>query len=161
MLTTLVISCCLVFIFLQLTNPYISLAKNAIKHTTTETYLISYRLANIHNIIKTISLAAYANAKYGLLLKVRYTARKLVVTDIVLGMMLAVLAYAFRHFKYALLPPLINRMLCKSCLSNAVRFLSCRVALLPFSDCPLCCWSALFYYFAYNFHILFFSPCKI
>lgn len=75
MLTTLVISCCLVFIFLQLTNPYISLAKNAIKHTTTETYLISYRLANIHNIIKTISLAAYANAKYGLLLKVRYTAR--------------------------------------------------------------------------------------
>lgn len=53
MLTTLVISCCLVFIFLQLTNPYISLAKNAIKHTTTETYLISYRLANIHNIIKT------------------------------------------------------------------------------------------------------------
>ena len=40
MLTTLVISCCLVFIFLQLTNPYISLAKNAIKHTTTETYLI-------------------------------------------------------------------------------------------------------------------------
>lgn len=70
MLTTLVISCCLVFIFLQLTNPYISLAKNAIKHTTTETYLISYRLANIHNIIKTISLAAYANAKYGLLLKV-------------------------------------------------------------------------------------------
>lgn len=88
MLTTLVISCCLVFIFLQLTNPYISLAKNAIKHTTTETYLISYRLANIHNIIKTISLAAYANAKYGLLLKVRYTARKLVVTDIVLGMML-------------------------------------------------------------------------
>lgn len=74
MLTTLVISCCLVFIFLQLTNPYISLAKNAIKHTTTETYLISYRLANIHNIIKTISLAAYANAKYGLLLKVRYTA---------------------------------------------------------------------------------------
>lgn len=95
MLTTLVISCCLVFIFLQLTNPYISLAKNAIKHTTTETYLISYRLANIHNIIKTISLAAYANAKYGLLLKVRYTARKLVVTDIVLGMMLAVL----KHFK--------------------------------------------------------------
>ena len=69
MLTTLVISCCLVFIFLQLTNPYISLAKNAIKHTTTETYLISYRLANIHNIIKTISLAAYANAKY------RYSAR--------------------------------------------------------------------------------------
>lgn len=41
MLTTLVISCCLVFIFLQLTNPYISLAKNAIKHTTTETYLIT------------------------------------------------------------------------------------------------------------------------
>ena len=55
----------------------------------------------------------------------------------------------------------MNSMLCKSCLSDAVRFLSCRVALLPFSDCPLCCWSALFYYFTYNFHILFFSPCKI
>ena len=58
-------------------------------------------------------------------------------------------------------PPLVNGGLAQSCLSNAVRFLSCRVALLPFSDCPLCCWSALFYYFAYNFHILFFSPCKI
>ena len=75
MLTTLVISCCLVFIFLQLTNPYISLAKNAIKHTTTETYLISYRLANIHNIIKTISLAAYANAKYGLVFYLQYELR--------------------------------------------------------------------------------------
>ena len=51
-------------------------------------------------------------------------------------------------------------MLCKSCLSDAVRFLSCRVALLPFSDCPLCCWSALFYYFTYNFHILFFRLAR-
>ena len=64
------------------------------KHTTTEIYLISYILANIHNTISTISLAAYANAKYGLLLKVRYTARKLVVTDMVLGIILAVLKYS-------------------------------------------------------------------
>lgn len=74
-------------------KPYISLTKNATKHTTTERYLISYRLANIHNIISTISLAAYANAKYGLLLKVRYTARKLVDTDIVLGMIFVVSKY--------------------------------------------------------------------
>ena len=119
MLTTLVISCCLVFIFLQLTNPYISLAKNAIKHTTTETYLISYRLANIHNIIKTISLAAYANAKYGLLLKVRYTARKLVVTDIVLGMMLAVLKRGcatmsiFSSFLLSVLASVVAYYICK------------------------------------------------
>ena len=50
-------------------------------------------LANIHNTISTISLAAYANAKYGLLLKVRYTARKLVVTEMVLGIMFAVLNF--------------------------------------------------------------------
>ena len=61
------------------------------KHTTTEIYLTSDILAHIHNIISTISLAAYAKAKYGLLLKVRYTARKLVVTDRVLGMMFTVL----------------------------------------------------------------------
>ena len=34
------------------------------KHTTTEIYLASYILAHIHNIISTISLAAYAKAKY-------------------------------------------------------------------------------------------------
>jgi len=55
---------------------------------------MSHRLANTHNTINTTSLAAYANAKYGLLLKVRYTARKLVVTDIVPGMILAVLKYS-------------------------------------------------------------------
>ena len=98
MLTTLVISCCLVFIFLQLTNPYISLAKNAIKHTTTETYLISYRLANIHNIIKTISLAAYANAKYGLLLKVRYTARGCATMSIFSSFLLSVLASVVAYY---------------------------------------------------------------
>jgi len=64
------------------------------KHTTTEIYLASYILAHIHNIISTISLAAYAKAKYGLLLKVRYTARKLVVTERVLGIILAVLKYS-------------------------------------------------------------------
>ena len=61
------------------------------KHTTTEIFLTSDILAHIHNIISTISLAAYAKAKYGLLLKVRYTAIKLVVTDNVLDMILAVL----------------------------------------------------------------------
>ncbi len=61
------------------------------KQTTTEIYLILHMLAIIHRTIKTISFAAYAKAKYGLLLNVRYTARKLVVTDIVLGTILAVL----------------------------------------------------------------------
>jgi len=70
-----------------------SLKKKATKHTTTEIYLISYTLANTHKIINTISLAAYAKAKYGFLLNVRYTARKLVVTDTVLGIILAVLKY--------------------------------------------------------------------
>lgn len=63
-----------------------------------------------------------------------------------------IIAYAFRHFKYALLPPLVNGGLAQSCLSNAVRFLSCWVALLPFSDCLLRCstpfWSTLFYFFS-------------
>ena len=63
------------------------------KHTTTEIYRISEKLAEIHRIIRTISFAAYATAKYGLLLNVRYTARKLVVTDRVLGTKLAVLKY--------------------------------------------------------------------
>jgi len=40
-----------------------------------------------------MSLAAYASAKYGFLLNVRYTAIKLVVTESVLGMILAVLKY--------------------------------------------------------------------
>ena len=61
------------------------------KHTTTEIYLISDTLANTHKTINTMSFAAYANAKYGLLLKVRYTARKLVVTEMVLGTIFAVL----------------------------------------------------------------------
>ena len=51
-------------------------------------------LARVHKIIKIISFAAYAMAKYGLLLNVRYTARKLVVTDRVLGIKLAVLKYS-------------------------------------------------------------------
>ena len=47
-------------------------------------------LASVHSTISTISFAAYASAKYGLLRKVRYTARKLVVTEIVLGIIFAV-----------------------------------------------------------------------
>ena len=70
---------------------FVRITKNAMKHTTTEIYLTSHKLASIHKTIKTISFAAYAKAKYGLLLNVRYTARKLVVTDNVLGTMLAVL----------------------------------------------------------------------
>lgn len=50
---------------------------------------------------------------------------------------------AFQHFKYALLPPLINRMLCKSCLSDAVRFCSQRVAFSPFFDNLRLVWSPL------------------
>ena len=53
------------------------------KHTTTEIYLISDMLAIVHKTIRTISFEAYAKAKYGLLLKVRYTAMKLVVTETV------------------------------------------------------------------------------
>ena len=63
--------------------------------------------------------------------------------------------------KYSLLPPLVNGGLAQSCFPYAVRFLSCRVALLPFSDRLLCSWSTIIYYFAYDFHILFFSPSKI
>lgn len=47
--------------------------------------------AKIHRIIRIISFAAYAKAKYVLLLNVRYTAKKLVVTDTVLGTIFAVL----------------------------------------------------------------------
>ena len=57
----------------------------------TEKYETSLKVAMIHKIIRTISFAAYASAKYGLLLKVRYAPRKLVVTDIVLGIRFAVL----------------------------------------------------------------------
>ena len=53
-------------------------------------YFTSLTLAITHKTIRTISLAAYARAKYGLLLKVKYTARKLVVTDSVLGTIFAV-----------------------------------------------------------------------
>ena len=45
-----------------LIKPYKSFARNATKHTTTETYLISYLLASIHKTISTTSFAAYANA---------------------------------------------------------------------------------------------------
>lgn len=68
-----------------------SFARNAAKHTTTQIYRLSYTLAIAHRIINTISFEAYARANTGHLLKVRYTAIKLVVTDIVLGIMLAVL----------------------------------------------------------------------
>ena len=50
-------------------------------------------LANIHNTIKTTSFAEYAKAKYGFLRKVKYTPRKLVVTEIVLGSKFVVLKY--------------------------------------------------------------------
>jgi len=49
--------------------------------------------ASAHRIIRIISFAAYAKAKNGLRRKVRYTATKLVVTDIVLGIIFAVLKY--------------------------------------------------------------------
>ena len=51
-------SCCLIFILFQLINPYISFTKNATKHTTTEIYLTSDRLANTHKKINTISFEA-------------------------------------------------------------------------------------------------------
>ena len=70
-----------------------SFTKNATKQTTTEIYRISYILAITHKTIKTRSFREYANANRGHLLKVRYTATKLVVTDIVLGMILEVLKY--------------------------------------------------------------------
>ena len=60
------------------------------KQTTTEIYFVLTTLAMIHKTIRTISFEAYANAKYGLLLNVRYTATNLVVTDIVLGIIFAV-----------------------------------------------------------------------
>ena len=67
-----------------------SLKRNAIKQTTTEIYLISTLLANIHKTIKTISFIAYAKANKELLRKVKYTARKLVATDMMLGIILDV-----------------------------------------------------------------------
>lgn len=51
---------------------------------------MSHALANTHKTINITSLAEYAKAKRGLLLKVRYTAIKLVVTDNVLGIMFEV-----------------------------------------------------------------------
>ena len=48
-------------------------------------------LAITHKTMRMISFAAYDKAKYGLLRNVRYTARKLVVTESVLGMIFAVL----------------------------------------------------------------------
>ena len=52
---------------------------------------MSVMLANVHNTMSTTSFVAYAKAKYGLLRNVRYTATKLVVTEIVLGTIFAVL----------------------------------------------------------------------
>ena len=52
-------------------------------------------LASIHITMSTISFAAYASAKYGHLRNVRYTARKLVVTERVLSGRFAV-SKAFR-----------------------------------------------------------------
>lgn len=48
-------------------------------------------VASTQSTIKTMSFAAYASGKNELRLNVRYTAKKLVVTDIVLGIMFAVL----------------------------------------------------------------------
>ena len=50
-------------------------------------------LTNVHRTMRTTSFVAYAKAKYGLRRKVRYTARKLVATENVLGMRLAVPKY--------------------------------------------------------------------
>ena len=48
-----------------------NVTKKAEKQTTTETYLISLMLAITQRTIRTISFAAYARAKKGLLLNVR------------------------------------------------------------------------------------------
>ena len=53
---------CLISILRQLINPYMSFAKNDIKHATTEIYDISLMLAKIHKNINIISFAAYATA---------------------------------------------------------------------------------------------------
>ncbi len=52
---------------------------------------MSFIAASIQSTINTTSFDAYAKAKYGLLLKVKYAAIKLVVTDTVLGIIFAVL----------------------------------------------------------------------
>lgn len=62
-------------------NAYISLTRNAAKHTSIDMYLMFSMLARVQRIISTMSFIAYAIEKYGLLLNVRYTAQKLVVTD--------------------------------------------------------------------------------
>ena len=56
-------------------------------------YDVSTFAASSHKTMRTISLSAYTKAKYGLLLKVRYAAAKLVATEIVLGIRFAVLKY--------------------------------------------------------------------
>ena len=71
-------------------NPYKSLNKNIIKHTVTEMYEGSLNDASAHSTIITTSFNAYTSAKYGLRLKVKYAAIKLVVTDTVLGNKFAV-----------------------------------------------------------------------
>ena len=50
--------------------------------------------ASTHKMIRTISFTAYASAKYGERLNKKYAAKKLVVTDKVLTIRLAVLKYA-------------------------------------------------------------------
>lgn len=49
--------------------------------------------AKIHKTINTMSLVAYAKAKNGFRLNVKYAARKLVATENVLGTKFAVLKY--------------------------------------------------------------------
>ena len=71
-----------------------SFIRKTIKQITTDKYEISDIPASTQSTIRTISFEAYAKAKYGLLLKVKYTARKLVVTEIVLGIIFAVLQYS-------------------------------------------------------------------
>ena len=67
-----------------------SFARNTAKHTATDTYDASESDAVTHRITRTTSFAAYAAAYYGGLLNVRQTARKLVVTESVLGSRFAV-----------------------------------------------------------------------
>jgi hypothetical protein len=68
---------------------YISLTRKTTKHIITEKYEKSSIAASDQRRINTISLTVYARAKYGLLLKHKKAAIKLVVTDNVLGRRLA------------------------------------------------------------------------
>lgn len=68
-----------------------SFTKNTAKHTVTEIYAEFVNEANIQSKIKTIPFAPQAREANALLRKVRYTARKLIFSEIVLGTMFAVL----------------------------------------------------------------------